>query len=265
MSASPLSDVSVNGQVIPAAAIATEARNQRRIHDDPGHAWRAAAQALALRAALLDAACAAGLVAVPRVLSEGRVETAEEALIRQLIEASVVPEPVDERSLREAYDRDPGRFRAPDLWEVAHILVAAPPDDPVARSNARALAVLLITEITAHPKRFAPLAAEHSACPSRSSGGCLGQVGPGETVREFEAALRTMVPGQMALEPVETRYGLHVVRLDAHAAGAVLPFAAVLPRLRAAAEKAAWVRAARAFAGAILSTAEVKGLPDALH
>jgi hypothetical protein len=53
--------------------------------------------------------------------------------------------------------------------------------------------------------------------------------------------------GRDRVRPVETRFGFHIMRLDARARGAVLPFEAVLPRLRAAEEKAAWVRAARAF------------------
>jgi peptidyl-prolyl cis-trans isomerase C len=265
MSALPSREVTVNGVLIPAAAIAAEARNHGAHRGDPARAWQAAARALALRAALLDAARASGLVARPRTFTEGRSESEDEALIRVFIEARVVPRAVDEAELRRIYDGDPERHRGPDLWELAHILIPARPDDLSARAQARRLATGLIAELDTDPRRFAALAAEHSACPSRAAGGCLGQIASGDTVPEFEAALTGLSPGQIAPTPIETRYGLHVVRLDAHAAGAVLPFEVVLPRLRAAAEKVAWVRAARALAEEILAAAEVSGLPGMAH
>jgi peptidyl-prolyl cis-trans isomerase C len=255
-----LSNITVNGRVIPAATIATEAQNHPAPKGKPGHAWQAAARALAIRALMLDNARALGLVPAPRALEPGRIETDDEALVRQLLEAMVSPEPVDEGALAASYAAQPDRFRAPPLWEAAHILIPAAPGDARSRTGAKAIAQGLIAELTANPARFAARAAEHSVCESRSSGGFLGQVGPGDTVPEFEAALRRTPEGTIAPEPVETRYGFHVIRVDAHAEGAVLPYAAVAPRLRAAAEKAAWVRAARDFAQTLVAEAEVSGI-----
>ncbi|MBW7057613.1 peptidylprolyl isomerase [Paracoccus bogoriensis] len=255
-----LSDITVNGRVIPAATIALEAQNHPAPRGKPGAAWMAAARALALREILVQKARALGLVPAPQEVAPGQMETDDEALIRQVLEASVAPEPVDEASLRAFYDADPGRFRAPPLWEAAHILIPAAPGDGTARQAARALAERLIAELAACPERFAALAAEHSACDSRRAGGSLGQIGPGDTVPEFEAVLRSLPVGAIAPEPVESRFGFHVLRLDARAEGAVLPFAAVAPRLRAAAEKAAWVRAARAFADRLAAEASVTGI-----
>jgi peptidyl-prolyl cis-trans isomerase C len=255
-----LRDITVNGRVIPAAAIAAEAQMHPAPKGKPGAAWTAAARALALRAILLDEARSRGLVPAPQEAGPGRIETGEEALIRQLLEAAVTPDPVDEAALRATHAAHPDRFRAPALFEAAHILIPAAADDATARRGARAMAEALIAELAAHPGRFAALAAEHSACDSRANGGLLGQVGPGDTVAEIEAVLRVLPEGSIAPEPVETRFGLHVVRLDARAEGAVLPYAAVAPRLRAAAEKAAWVRAARAFTEALAARAEVTGV-----
>ncbi len=84
----------------------------------------------------------------------------------------------------------------------------------MARAAARGSATALLGELRQRPQSFAAAAALHSACPSSQQGGNLGQIGPGQTVAEFEAALRRMVPGLVHEEPVETRYGFHVVRLD---------------------------------------------------
>lgn len=48
---------------------------------------------------------------------------------------------------------------------------------------------------------------------SAASGGDLGYFGPGEMVRPFEDAVRSMEPGQVS-EAVETPMGLHLIRLE---------------------------------------------------
>lgn len=251
-------EVTVNGVVIPAARISAEAQMHPAPKGKPGLAWRAAARALALRELLLQEARARGLSADPQETAPGVVETADEALVRQVMELAVVPEAVDPAALRAVYDADPGRFRAPPLWEAAHILFPAPPRDEAARAAAKAAAAAALARLTARPGAWEAEAAA-SACPSRANGGRLGQIGPGDTLPAFEAALRGMAEGEIA-GPVETPHGVHLIRLDAVATGAVLPFAAVEPRLREAAEKAAWVRASRALAEGLLGGAAITGL-----
>lgn len=253
-------DVVVNGQEIPAAAIAAEAQNHAAPKSKPGWAWHRAARALAIRALLLQEAERRGLRPEPRDLGHGRRETGEEAAIRLLLESELAPEPPDERQLRAAYEAEPGRFRSPALYEAAHILFAAPPDDPAARAEARRRAAAAIAVLGGAPEAFDRLAREQSACPSRVAGGRLGQLSTGDTVPEFEAALERLQPGETSAEPVETRYGLHVVRLDARVAPSPLPYESVRERIAAALEKAAWTRAARSFVERLAETAEVSGV-----
>lgn len=249
-----LPPVFVNGVEIPAAAIAAEAQNHPAPEGKPGLAWHAAARALALREACLQAARIERRVPEPAEIAPGQWETEDEALIRAWLEDSVRPEEPDQTGLQTAYAARPDRFRAPDLWDVAHILI--PGKDAAARDLARGLAA----ELGQTPARFAELARQHSACSSAGAGGHLGQIGPGDTVAEFEAALCGLQPGQITHEPVETRFGLHLIRLDAHARGAVLPYEAVRPQLLTAARKAAWARAARALAETLLTEARITGL-----
>lgn len=261
MAAQPLlSPVTVNGVTIPAERIAAEAQNHPAPRGKPGHAWKSAARALALRELLLQAARARGLVAAPQELAKGQWETAEEALIRQFLESEIAPVMPDEAALHAIWQEAPERFRAPSVYEAAHILIAAPPGDAPARQAARARAGALLADLHRDPARFAALAREHSACSSARNGGMLGQVAAGDTVPEFEAALAGMAEGTISPAPVESRYGFHLIRLDARARGAVLPFAAVLPHLRAAQEKAAWARAARDLALRLAAGAQVTGV-----
>ena len=111
-------------------------------------------------------------------------------MVRQLIEREVVTPTADETQCRRYFDNNRRRFRTPDLHEARHILIAAAPDDAGARAAAREKAAGLIAMLTLQPTLFADLAAMHSACPSAEVGGNLGQIGPGQTVPEFEAAAR---------------------------------------------------------------------------
>jgi peptidyl-prolyl cis-trans isomerase C len=93
----------------------------------------------------------------------------------------------------------------------------------------------------------------------------LGQLASGDTVPEFEAALSSMEEGSISDAPAESRYGFHLIRLDARVRGDVLPFSAVLPKLRQAQEKADWVRASRAYIHELSARAKVTGIDLAKH
>lgn len=103
------------------------------------------------------------------------------------------------------------------------------------------------------------LAARHSDCGSRMAGGALGQLGPGDTVPEFEAALRGLAERETTSAPVLTRHGYHIIRMDALALGAELPFETVQPRIATALEKAAWSCAARDFISNLVAGAKITG------
>ncbi|MEZ5763288.1 MAG: peptidylprolyl isomerase [Xanthobacteraceae bacterium] len=252
--------VTVNGVVIAPELIAAEAQNHPAPKGKPGWAWQAAARALVLREVLLQEARAQAIAPSPIELAEGQWETEDEASIRQLLESAIAPTTIDEARLRAVYDNAPDRFRGPSLFEAAHILFPAAPNDTDARAAARAQAESVLTELRREPRRFAALAAEHSACSSRANGGVLGQLASGDTVPEFEAALCEMADGSICDAPVESRYGVHLIRLDARARGEVLPFAAVLPHLRQAQEKADWVRGSRAYVEALAARAKITGI-----
>ncbi len=250
-----LPPVFVNGIEISAERIAAEAQNHPAPKEKPGLAWKAAARALAIRELMLQEARARDLTPDPAEVAPGQFETEEEALIRQLSEAAITPATADEADLRRVYDAHPDRFRAPSLYEAAHILFPRQ-DDMVAL---RAHADTVLAELRANPRRFGELARTHSACSSKENGGLLGQLGQGDTVPEFEAALEALEEGRIS-DPVETRFGLHLIRLDARARGDVLPFESVLPRLRDAHAKAAWARAAAQFTAELVAAARIDGV-----
>ena len=251
-------DVIVNSETIPQAAIAAEAQNHTAPKDKPGIAWRKAAQALAIRALLLQEARARGLEADPEELSPGRVETEDEALIRALLDDALTIAPVTEEVIRAEWDRDPGRYRSAPLWDVSHILCACDPRDDAESAMAGARAQAILARLKGDAKGFAT-AARESDCGSKAAGGHLGQLGPGDTVPEFEVALRGLTEGGMTPAPVLSRHGWHIIRLNATAQGQVLPYDTVRPKIGQALEKAAWARASRDFIEALAKTATITG------
>jgi peptidyl-prolyl cis-trans isomerase C len=222
--------VSVNGAIIPREAIARETQNHPATK--PIEAWQAAARALAVRELLVQEARRLHIEPLPVRDAEGRRETDDEALIRQLVEREVtVPEP-DEATCRRYFEQNGKRFRSPDLHEVAHILIAAPREID-ARMKAREQAAILLGELNERPSSFEGLARVHSACPSGKLGGSLGQIGPGQTVPEFETALTNIPAGAIGPELIESRYGFHIARVDRRIEGRDLPFEMVQPRIAA--------------------------------
>lgn len=253
-------DLVVNGETVPAALVAAEAQHHQAPKGKPGVAWRKAAEAIAIRTLLLQEARRLGLEARPDEIGPGQFETKEAALIGQLLDSAVEVNPPDEATIRAEWERVPERFCTPPLWEVSHILCACNPEDRNLCEATHTRAAGLTRDLLDNPKSFARLASRHSDCSSAASGGALGQLGPGMTVPEFEAALRLLREGEITPEPVMTRYGWHIIRMEASAGGDPLPFETVRPKIAEALEKRAWAEAAKAFVNKLVAAAEISGI-----
>lgn len=243
--------VSVNGVAIASADIARETQHHQA--SDPDVAWDLAARALAIRELLSQEADRLGIEVEPIEDEEGRCETPQEARLRGLVEREVSVPSADEATCRRYYQANLNRFCSPDLFEVGHILI---PHGP----QARELAMSLIGELQQRPERFAEAAAIHSACPSGKRGGNLGQIGPGQTVPEFEAALPTLQVGVVHPEPIESRYGFHIVRLDRRIEGRQLPFELVRERIADYLEDSVHRRALHQYVSILAGRAQLTGV-----
>lgn len=254
----PRQRVSVNGIAIGGQDILREARNHA---DEPAaQAWRSAATALVVKELLVQEARRLGVNAAPLADGEGRTETAEEASIRALVEREVVVPRATTEECRRYFDNHPARFRSATLTLASHILRAAAPDDAAARRAAEAEAHDICHRLAVDPAAFEALAGAHSHCPSAGQGGSLGQLQPGSTVPEFETALAVLGPGEISRQPVETRFGYHVIRLDRRIDGVALPFDAVRERIAAYLEDAASHRAQAQYIARLVTAADIRGL-----
>ena len=200
-----------------------------------------------------------GLSPEPETDDQGRRETDEEALIRGLVEREVKTPIPDEASCRRYYEQNRQKFRCSDLYEAAHILIAANPADPKQVEEKRKSASALIEILARDPTSFADAARVYSACSSREQGGNLGQISRGQTVPEFEKALARLTPGAIAPEPIHTRYGFHVVRLDSKIEGDALAYELVAQRIADYLDETCRRRALAQYIGILAGQARIEG------
>lgn len=250
--------IKLNGVALPPQMIAAEA--QHHPARTPAAAFQAAARALIVRTLLLEEAARQGVQEAPELIAEGKRETAEEAKIRQLLERCVPVHDASEAECRTYYDDHPDQFRSPDLMEVSHILFAVDARDKEAPAKAELAAQSVLAQLRSRPGLFDALAREHSDCSSKGGGGRLGQLAAGDTVPEFESALSSLDPGEFTPQPVRTRFGFHIVRLDAHIAGKPLPFSYVRDKIVAFLGERQWRQEVAVFVGRLIENAEVEGV-----
>lgn len=248
----------VNDKEIDAALIAAEVQNHPA--PAPEQAWEAAARALVLRQLLLDEADRLEIMSVGLVDSEGRKLADEDARIEALLEQEVQCPHADETVTRRFYAQHSDRFRSPTLVEAEHILFAASPDDSLAYGLATGDARTTIRRLQTEPALFPELAKKHSACPSKEQGGNLGQIGPGQTVKEFEEVLFALAEGTLHPEPVKTRFGVHVIRAGRRVDGRQLPFELVQEKIAQYLEEASWRRAVTQYLSILASQANIEGI-----
>ncbi|WP_319799944.1 peptidylprolyl isomerase [Mesorhizobium sp. PAMC28654] len=103
------------------------------------------------------------------------------------------------------------------------------------------------------------MAKDCSDCPSGAIGGSLGQIGPGDTTPEFEAALIDLVPGDIS-PPVETRYGVHLIRLTRRIDGRQLPFEVVRDRIAAYLTEHVNRQATAQYVSLLVGQADIRGI-----
>ncbi len=73
-------------------------------------------------------------------------------------------------------------------------------------------------------EKFASLAKKYSIGPSKVQGGELGWFNPKQMVPEFAKAAESLKPGEITLKPVKTRFGYHIILVEAKKSNSYIPF-----------------------------------------
>ena len=110
------------------------------------------------------------------------------------------------------YRNNSEKFSVPEQVKASHILIAVSQEDTPEKKEEKRKKLALIRERIEKGEDFATLAREHSACPSKSNGGDLGDFGRGRMAKPFEDAAFGMKAGDLS-EIVETKFGYHLIKL----------------------------------------------------
>lgn len=235
--------VTVNGVELTDA----DMEQELPLHADAPNPMRAATTALVLRRVLLDEAARQGLDPASE----------DDAIGTLLARHAPAPE-ADEAACRRYYQANPQRFIVGELIEADHILFQVTPGVNLDMLRAHASAVL--ADLLADPSTFAEVARRQSNCPSAAVGGNLGQLGRGDTVPEFEKAVFALPAGGLLPQVLETRHGLHVVRVTRRIEGRLLPFEQVHESIASALTAASRDTAWRQYARLLVERADVQGI-----
>jgi peptidyl-prolyl cis-trans isomerase C len=253
--------ISVNDVEITDAAVERELP----YHENSPAPLKSAVEALVLREVLLQAARDKVAMAQEelRALEDASDETdreslLEDALINRLIEMEVAtPEPNDEEC-ETYYRKNLQQFRNGDLVEASHILFQVTPNVPLDALRAKAQEVL--QQAQAHPGQFKELARTYSNCTSAEVGGNLGQLSKGQTVPEFERVIFSLASGEIAPRLVESRFGLHIVRVEHRVEGHTLPFEMVREQLAQFLAEQVRTRALKQYLKILVGQANIQGV-----
>lgn len=249
--------ITVNGVEITENAIARE--TQYHPAETLAEAREEATRALVIKELLLQRARAVGLAAAD-VREDDDTRTDEEVVVDALLDREIVtPEP-DEATCRRYYENNKAKFMSPRAYRCAHILLEADPEDGDALAAAETRARELIGRLQAAPELFGQLAEGHSACPSRESGGELGLVPRQSVVREFTEHLDAMTAPGIYPEPVRTRFGVHVLRLDEVQPPQQLDFEQAADKIARYLSESSWRQAANQYVMQLIGASEITGI-----
>jgi peptidyl-prolyl cis-trans isomerase C len=244
--------IRVNGVLIEPQALALEL--QYHPATEQSEAMFLAAQALVIRELLQQRSQVLAIQTTPVA-----GETAEEANVRGLIEHEVLVPDADEAACEHFYQSNLPRFVSAPLLAARHILLECAPDDIEARIAKGEQAKALIAQLQENPQRFSELALTCSACPSKEQGGALGQLSKGQTVPEFEKQLFRQPQG-LVTQPLESRYGFHVVTVDQRIEGVQLPYETVAQDIRRELYQRVWQKAVAQYIQTLVGAADIQGI-----
>ena len=107
-----------------------------------------------------------------------------------------------EEKINQFYDNYLKSFSGFKEANASHILV-----------KTREEAISIIEKLNKQ-SNFSELARIHSTGPSGKNGGELGWFAPGQMVKRFENATFALKKGETTQEPVETKFGFHIIKLN---------------------------------------------------
>lgn len=195
----------VNGETLTAGQleqlIGQQSQGRARLEQLPPEQKRMMLDQLVQLSLLAQAAENEGLADDPAILAD--IENSRRAILaRALVRNLTAPDEITEEALRAAYEEQYADAGGETEYKARHILVE---DEATARE--------VIGKLD-DGADFAELAKEYSTGPSAQNGGDLGWFSPETMVPVFSDATAKLDEGEYTSEPVQSRFGWHVIQLD---------------------------------------------------
>ena len=135
-----------------------------------------------------------------KVLSE--INKSKEQIMAKYWLNSYLSQQLDKKNLKNFYNNYLKSFKPSKEYNASHILVKEEKE-----------ALNIIKKLN-NKSLFSDLAKEFSIGPSGKVGGKLGWFSSGQMVKEFEKATFILNKGQITKEPVKTKFGFHIIKLN---------------------------------------------------
>ncbi len=132
--------------------------------------------------------------------------------LRHLVRELAKDHTVTDEEARSYYDSNKAQFWAKEEVLARHILVKTGPPRDEAKAKER---IEKIRDELRAGADFAELARKYSDGPTAEQGGDMGWVSRGFMAKEFEKVVFSTPVGSVS-EPVKTRFGYHLVKVEGH-------------------------------------------------
>ncbi len=129
------------------------------------------------------------------------------------------------------YQTHPEEFKTEATVEARHILLKVDADADPAVVEERKKQALEIYQLAREGKAFAELATQYSEGPSKKDGGYLGTFDRKAMVKPFADKAFAMKAGDIS-EPVRTRFGWHIIKVEKTNAASTQGFETVATQIR---------------------------------
>jgi peptidyl-prolyl cis-trans isomerase C len=231
-SANPVFARSQSGVVVTADDVASDMTRMpeetRRIMVTKPDTLQQIASNLMVRRALAKEAEVGNLAQTPSVaaaLAIARDRVLSDARLAQIDAQNTPTDATIEAYAKQLYTANSDKFERPAQTRARHILLANTGPESMQKANA------LLEQLRAGVS-FEAAAKSNSIDPgSAARGGDLGFFASGQMVRPFEEAVAKLAKAGDLSEPVESQFGLHIIRLEERREKGRSSFEEVRPQL----------------------------------
>jgi peptidyl-prolyl cis-trans isomerase C len=205
----------------------------------------------AMQLGLLDAADPAP--------EQGAISEAASAAIEALLAQELAgPEP-DEAACRRHYEANAKHYAQGERLQVRHILFAVTPGVDVGLLRQKAEGHLIELRAS-EPAAFTTAAKNLSNCPSGAEGGALGWLTANDCAPEFARELFGRSEIGVLPQLAHSRFGLHIVAIDAREPGRLPPFEQVQAAVAQQMRQAHQISAVRQYLQTLAADARLEGV-----